>query len=269
MSDGRLFLSYTGFTKYDSCGMAYKLEYRDAMRPDIQDGRNTLVGNAMHQLLEDYINRDIKEEEWLINCVDEYFEKQVKKEKFVEWRNPDDREMLIARMKLWTANLAEIMEQYNIDPRTCRAETKIYLDTTINGTPVRLGGKIDLLRVKKDDSEIIFDLKASENKDIVKRDQITWYSLLLGMKHKDFSRHELGGYLLPGFKKPEDRIKVYKITREDKQALTRRIADVIKKIEEEKFEAKPEDSKCWWCPVKHVCPLFGGRFEHKSGIVSL
>jgi len=96
-------------------------------------------------------------------------------------------------------------------------------------------------------------------------DQIVWYALVLGIYLKDHSQPQAGGYILPGF----NEVSLYEVPMSAKQNMINRIWQVMNDIKDEKFDPAPDNSKCYWCSVKHVCPAKGGLMPEGTGIVDL
>ncbi|MCW4026512.1 MAG: PD-(D/E)XK nuclease family protein [Candidatus Bathyarchaeota archaeon] len=259
------YLSYSGWQKYMACPQSYYLEYIAGQRPDIQDARNFFTGNALHKTLEDYLANGEDNPQWIADNAADYWHEELEKQTFVEWRHDNDKRETFKKMKTWSVALVDLIKQAKIKPSEWEPEFKADSNVVLKGREVRLGGRIDLMRRKENGDVIFFDLKCSENRSIMKLDQITWYALLLGIYLDDFSQPIAGGYLLPGFKE----IKMFKVSEQAKIDLLNRIDAAFTGIENKEWETKPENSKCWFCNVKHACPLYGGLTGVDTGIVEL
>jgi RecB family exonuclease len=259
-----MYLSYTGFMKLEECSEAYKLEYIERKRPKVQDARNSIHGNVLHNLLEEWIKRGKFEPGWIEKNVERAWHERVAKEQLIVWKSPTDEQEVYEKTKGWATNLANLVEQYKIDPASCEPEFKADLDVKIGGKPIRLGGRIDVLKTNKAGDKIILDLKASVNRSIMKKEQLVWYSLLVGMRLKDHDAPAAAGYVLPGL----EEVIMHKITKEDKLALLNRLAKAMQKIEDKDFSPSP-GSACFFCPVKHACPVKGAAVPQKSGMIDL
>jgi len=260
---GPPYLSYSGFSKYETCPEAYHLEYVLRERPEIEDERNSFTGSALHKLLEDYIGLGEDNPEWLIKNAVDYWESERDNSKLIVWRHDQDGGELLAKMKKWSISLADLVVQAKIKPHQWASEMKADSDVRLNGEVFRLGGRIDMMRKKDNGDVFFFDLKGSENKSIMKLDQIVWYSVLLGVHLGDMNQPVAGGYLLPGF----NEIKMYKISEEKKLELLNRVYGAFKNIQDEKWSSPPGGCKDYWCLIHG-----GGRrvpLEVKNGIVDL
>lgn len=259
------YLSYTGFSKYQDCPQQYYLEYIAKERPEVEDSRNSFTGSALHCLLEDYILNGEDNPSWLVKNAVPYWEKQIEESELIVWRHGSDKDELLQKMRKWSISLSSLIKEAKIKPSEWVPEFKADSDISLNGMKVRMGGRIDLMRRKENGDTIFFDLKGSENRSIMKLDQIVWYSVLLGVYLKDMSQPVAGGYLLPGF----NEVKLFKVSEAMKVDLLNRLYSAFVGIKEENFEPKPESKRCWWCSVKHACPLYGGALEKKNGIIDL
>jgi RecB family exonuclease len=258
------YLSYTGFSKLEECSEAYKLEYLMKKRPKVEDARNNIHGNVLHNLLEEWIKRGEFEPEWFNRNVERAWHEQIAREELIVWKSPTDMQDVYEKTASWAGNLGELLRQYKIDPATCEPEFKADMNVKLGGRNVKLAGRIDVLKTNKAGQKIILDLKASVNRAIMKRDQLVWYSLLTGMRLKDHDAPAACGYLLPGL----NEVVMHKITREEKVDLLNRIHRAFDKIEAQEFKPMP-GSACFFCPVKHACPVKGAAVPQKSGITDL
>jgi hypothetical protein len=263
--NGPPYLSYTGFSKYESCPQSYYLEYIKREKPDVEDSRNSFTGNALHKLLEDYIGNGDDNPEWLKKNAVDYWESERDNADLIVWRHAADADDLLDKMVRWSSSLAELVVQANIKPHQWQSELKVDSNVKLKGSVYRMGGRIDLMRKKDNGDVLFFDLKGSENKSIMKLDQITWYATLLGVYLGDMDQPVAGGYLLPGF----NEIKMFKVPEAKKLDLLNRVYAAFQGIKNKEWEPKPEGSRCFWCPVKHACVLHGGAFERKNGIIDL
>jgi CRISPR/Cas system-associated exonuclease Cas4 (RecB family) len=251
--------------KLDSCGEAYKLEYIGRKRPKVQDARNNVHGNALHRLLEEWLKRGEFDPQWMVDNARRCWDEQVAEEKLLIWRNDKDEQEVRDKTLKWAGVLAKQCEQYNIDPATCQAEFKADTDVKLGEHRIRLGGRIDILKTNKAGQKIVLDLKASVNRDIMKKEQLVWYATLVGLALKNHDEPVAAGYILPGL----DEVIMHKITQEDKLALVNRIAAAAQRIVDMDFKAEPSQQKCWWCPVKPFCSVQGGVIPAKKGMLDL
>jgi CRISPR/Cas system-associated exonuclease Cas4 (RecB family) len=265
MSRYDMYLSYTGFKKYVSCPQSYYLEYIERKRPKVQDGRNTLNGNAMHNLLEDYINRGEREPEYFIENIDRVWHETMLDCEHIVWRHDDDANNLLRKAREWAVNLADLMEEADLDLAKCESELKADTVVNVNGIRLKMGARLDIVMKNSYNDYVFFDLKASENRAVMEFDQLVWYSIALGAYLGDKSQPKVGGYILPGFKE----VKAYHINDKAKDRLMRRLSQVLENIQNKKFDPLPEDKKCYWCDVAFACPVKGALIPHGSGTIQL
>jgi CRISPR/Cas system-associated exonuclease Cas4 (RecB family) len=268
MKDFDQYLSYTGFKKYVSCPQSYYLEYIEKKRPPMEDQRNTLNGNSLHQLLEDYIKIGDGDVDWLLNNSDRVWDETLASS-YVLWKHDDDSQAVLEKMRMFTTNLAALLKDSAINTAVMdgSASPELKADTVvnINGTRLKMAGRVDLLIKNSYNDYIFYDLKASENRSIMEFDQLVWYSIVLGAYLKDMEQPTMGGYILPGFSE----IKTYKIPAQAREKLLSRLDEVLRRIREGIWTPMPEDKVCFWCPVKYCCPVKGKLIPHGSGVIQL
>lgn len=260
-----LYLSYSGWQKYMECPAHYYLEYIAKERPEVEDGRNSLTGRVLHGLLEDYLGNKEDRPEWITENAEQSWEDAVAAEPFIGWKHQFDQEQMKEKTLRWAGELQKLIVEAKIKPADWKAEFKADTDINLGGHIVRMGGRIDLTRTKDNGEVIFFDLKCSENRAIMKLDQLTWYATLLGIAAGDQNKVVAGGYLLPGF----GEIKMYRISEDDKKDLLNRLALAFDGIRNERFEPNLERKSCFFCNVPHVCPLRKSELPTASGIMTL
>lgn len=254
---------------YQRCPAAYYADYILHERPKVEDARNTLNGNALHKLLEEWIANGENDPSWMSrNCV-RVWKEHHDKQPLIIWRNDGDKKQVLQKYLTWVQRLTKLVVQAKINPEECESEVKtdtdVIMDLDKGKTVVRLAGRIDLVRKKKDGSYLFFDLKASENRDIMKLEQIVWYAMMLGLHLKDADQPIAGGYILPGF----NEIKMYRITPQAKSKLYADIVNVINKIQNKEFEPSNDPKNYWFCPVKHMCCSAPASIPLNTGSVNL
>ena len=265
MSQYDRYLSYTGFKKYVTCPQSYYQEYIERKRPPMQDQRNVLNGNAMHNLLEEYINRNENEPEWLSANITRVWRETLDECELVNWRHADDAQDLLTKAKGWTVNLENLLRQSKLDVTKCEAELKADTIVQVGKFRLKMGARLDIVHKNEYNDYMFLDLKASENKAVMEFDQIVWYSIALGEYLGDTSQPKVGGYVLLGFKT----MPAYEIPDATKQTFLARVEEVLTRIENEIWTPKPEDKHCYWCPVSYVCPVKGALIPHGSGTIYL
>lgn len=264
MGSSDLYLSYTGYMKFKDCPEQYKLEYIDRERPKVQDARNTLNGNALHLLLERWMERGEFDSQWLIDNAAQAWEEQLASEKLCIWRNPvDDKQKCFDTAMSWAENLAALVDKYKIDPATCKSEFKADTNVKLGNHTVRLGGRIDILKTNKKGQKVILDLKCSMNRSIMKVEQLVWYATLVGIHLKNHDEPVISGWVLPGFKE----VVAHPVTQRQKLLLMNDVSAAAKDILAGNFGPRPTQQRCFWCPVKHACPEEGGKVPFKPGQV--
>lgn len=265
MSDYDMYLSYTAFKKYVTCPQSYYQEYIQRKRPPIEDQRNVLNGNSLHNLLEEYINLNENNPIWLVENISRVWRETLDKCESVQWRHENDAEDLLTKAKKWTNTLANLLQESQFDVTKCQSELKADTVVRVGGYNIKMGARLDVVHKNGYNDYMFFDLKASENRAVMEFDQIVWYSIVLGEYLKDSDQPKYGGYILPGF----NEIKLYEIPLQTKQKLMARLEEVANRIKNEIWTPNPEDKRCYWCPVSYVCPVKGALIPHGSGAIYL
>lgn len=260
-----MYLSYTAFKKYVTCPQSYYQEYIQRKRPKIEDQRNVLNGNSLHNLLEEYINNNINDTSWLNSNIKRVWRETLDKCDTVNWRHDNDAQELLEKACRWTTTLSGILDRSNFDVTKCDAELKADTVVKVGKHNIKMGARLDIVRKDQYNDYMFLDLKASENRAVMEFDQIVWYSIVLGEYLKDRSQPKYGGYILPGF----DELKVYRVPDSAKENLLRRLNEVATRIKNEIWAPNPDDKKCFWCPVKYVCPAKGALIPHGNGVIYL
>lgn len=263
MSSYDQYLSYTGFKTYVECPQRYYLTYVERKRPKIEDQRNVLNGNAMHNLLEEYVLRGENEPHYFIENIDRVWEETLAGCDHVVWRHNEDSADLLKKARGWAANLDGLMTKFDV--AVCQPELKA--DTVVQVGPYKLkmGARLDIVIKNEYNDYMFFDLKASENRAVMAFDQIVWYAIVLGKYLGNDEQPKVGGYILPGF----NEIKPYKIPEKAKNNLLVRLEEVLDRIAKGIWTPLPEDKSCYWCSVKFACPVKGKLLPHGNGLIQL
>lgn len=265
MSEYDLYLSYTGFKKYVTCPQSYYQEYIQRKRPPIEDQRNVLNGNSLHNLLEEYINLKENNTSWLVENIGRVWRETLDKCESVQWRHENDAKELLQKAKRWTSTLANLFDESHFDVTKCKAELKADTIVKVGDYRIKMGARLDVVHKNSYNDYMFFDLKASENRAVMEFDQIVWYSIVFGEYLQNSSQPKYGGYILPGF----NEIKLYEIPLETKQKLLARLEEVTTRIKNEIWTPNPDDKRCYWCSVSYVCPVKGALIPHGSGAIYL
>lgn len=258
------YLSYSGFTKFQECPQSYYLEYIQKKRPKVIDERNTLNGNTLHNLMEEYIENGVNRPEWLRENLERVWHETADKAAHIVWRHDNDAEELRAKARKWTDTLATMFEKPLLNPERLIPELKTDTIVQVGDYRVKMGGRLDIVLKGNDGKYMFLDLKASESKQIKKFDQIVWYAVTLSAYLDDPEQPQYGGYVLPGLKE----MPIYEIPDAAKRKLLLRLEKAMQKMDNEEWAPIPEDRKCFWCNVKHACPVKGAMVAPQSGQVT-
>jgi CRISPR/Cas system-associated exonuclease Cas4 (RecB family) len=265
MSTYDTYLSYTGFKKYVTCPQSYYQEYIQKKRPPMEDQRNVLNGNALHNLLEEYIELGENDPTWFHSNVRRVWRETLDKCDTVNWRHDDDAQDLLNKAIKWSISMEKLFIDFKFDVTKCQPELKADTIVQVGPHKLKMAARLDVVTKNSRGDHSFFDLKASENKAVMEFDQIVWYSIVLGEYLGDKTQPKYGGYILPGF----DAIKVYEVPDEAKRKLLARLEEVLNRIKAEVWTPIPNDKNCYWCPVKYVCPAKGALIPHGGGMIHI
>ena len=259
------YLSYSGFKCANECMQQYYLNYIMKKRPPMEDQRNTLNGNTLHNLLEEYITIGENNVAWLGENIKRVWNDTLNSCEFITFRHNDDAQELLEKATRWVSVLETLLENSGIDIARCEAELKADTIVQVGKYKVKMGARLDIVYKSEYNNYMILDLKASENRAVMAFDQLVWYSIVLGEYLGDKSQPKGCGYILPGF----NELPTYHVPEEAKIALLGRLEKAIDKIKAEEWTPTPEDKQCYWCAVKYCCPVKGKLIPHGSGLIQL
>lgn len=265
MSTYDAYLSYTGFKTYCDCPQQYYQSYIEKKRPKIEDQRNVLNGNTLHGLLEQYILIGENNPKWLGENIRRVWRETLDSCALVTFRHNEDAQGLLDKAIKWTATLESLLVESKLDISKCEPELKADTIVQVGKHKVKMGARLDIVYKNSYNDYMFLDLKASENRQIMAFDQIVWYAIVLGEYLGDKTQPKYGGYVLPGF----NELPVYSIPDAAKEKLLVRLEEVVTRIKAGVWTPNPDDKKCYWCPVKHVCPVKGALIPHGNGVIYL
>lgn len=278
------YLSYTGYTHLRDCPKRYQNMYIRKLRPPMLDQRNTIKGNALHNLLEWYLLNGVDDPNLLVEYAPLYWTKMLteceEKSLPLKWVNAVDEKESRAKYIEWAYRLATLMKRHDLTPDRIQPEFKADSYITMGPHRFKMGGRVDILLRNKAGGLVVLDLKGSERKEVMQFDQLVWYAMLTenyleGTKGPtgEPERVTHAGWLLPGFAKEEDRIQIFAIPQSARDKLEANIIRALDRIVADDFPVNPKTPEgkdnCWFCDVKYVCPLFGGSADQSAGVAPL
>lgn len=266
-----MYLSYSGYKKYDECPRAYWHSYVAKTQPPTPDNRvGMLYGSIVGVLFEYFYNRKM----WklpdptgaLLSCVDEVAQNVVRQESksgIMNWKDPKLKKgpfslgEVLASVREAVPNGIAIIRRHKLLGTDAVAEEK--LDSTINGNMI--GGRCDftMTRVTHRD-RIILDGKGSAHRDkYVDVRQLLWYSML-SQRKKGFLPDQVAFVFWRST--PETAVDWVTPTRAAVEELREDVLKTIDTIEAKKklpiakeaFHAKASPFACRFCSFVFACP---------------
>lgn len=248
-----MYLSYSGWSKYEGCGYAYWNGYINKTKVEVLDDRlGSIFGSVVGSLFEDFYNKQMWRQEQPLGRLTEEVEARVRKiirdetTTTSSWRragvilwkgdgegqNPKgiyaDEAEIAADVRDTLERGFRIIRHERLLGRDARAEVK--LDTDIEGH--RIGGRADfrMTRTAPHKDRIIVDGKGSKWREkYVHPDQLFWYALL--NRERDGYLPDRVGFLFWKFDPPKS-MDWYEVTDKVVDDLKERILRSISQIEE-------------------------------------
>jgi len=148
------------------------------------------------------------------------------------------------------------------------AEHEFEASTSVDGRAVRLGGSMDRVELDADGAVHVVDLKTGSNtptgKEVERHAQLGFYQLAVGLGATDdiAPGAPAGGAELVQLRKSGARTPDQPIVQQQAAApaagepsfAVDQLADAVRAVVDERFEATPSDKVCRRCEFRRVCP---------------
>ncbi len=268
-----IWLSFTGYRTFRDCPEQYYHKYIMRRKPDTEDQKNFVKGNALHHLLEKYLEQKEQRPDWFrIKAAAQWDEELAAINKnprhTLQWTATEAKKQKATYLE-WASNLADIFAKFGFDPNKMVSEFVADTFTELNGIKFKMVGRIDVMADTNNGGLCVLDLKASANKSIKDYDQVVFYSQLAEMKLG--KKVDYVGYILPAF----GEVTLHYVPQEARDALMKRVGDAVVSITDAKqsgtdlIPGKPKARPCFWCDLKPHCSIYGGAMEQMAGTVQL
>lgn len=286
-----MYVSYSGYSKLDSCAFLYWLAYPGKFELDTPDDRlGSIFGTTVGRLFEHFYNnkvwRETHPQAFVMSQVDSILDDVLKEETspsrlrkagVLLWRDPSDpkarsttyanRDEIAADVRDAVSRGFSIIRQHRLlGPR---AEAEVKLDSDVEGH--RLGGRADFIihRTKPHHDRIILDGKGSRYRDkYVDVKQLLWYSMLL--REREGVLPDRVGFVFWRFD-AQEAVDWFEVTSKDVDDLLHAVITRIEVTESglkllgtekdlnavaEIFPKNPNAQNCRFCPYANaaVCP---------------
>lgn len=241
-------ISYTGWKRYKECAQKHYL-VMTGHRPPVVNERNFLNGQVIHKVLERWFENN-EDPGWIADNAPSVWDEYVAK-KYILFKSDTDRSDLLTKCQEWATSLVQMIEQLGLNKSRCQSELALERYITVADHKVRLHGYLDVLALMADGQAAVLDLKCSSSKSVMDPYQLVFYSLLLEDDQTGTNRY--GAFILPAFSD----VVSHLITEEHRSYLMSDVIRMAKDIIAGKFEPSPETANCFWCEVKHACPVMG------------
>lgn len=252
-------ISYTGWKRYKECAQKHYL-VMTGHRPSIVDERNFLNGQVIHKVLERWFANDAGPQ-WISEQSTSVWNEYIDK-KYVLFKSEEDRSQLLSKCQEWASSLVTMIEGLGFDKSQCQSELALERYIEVGSHRVRLHGYLDILAPLVEGPPAVLDLKCSASRSVMDPYQLVFYSLLLEDDLTNTDRH--GAFILPAFSD----VVAHHITAEHRSYLLADIRRMAEDIIAGRFDPSPETANCFWCEVKHACPVMG-RMPASTGRINL
>lgn len=249
-----IYLSYTGYSCYNSCPRKYEFKYVKK-EPYERDPKNALFGLIIGKLFEIFYEKRI----WslpdpssrLLDMSEDVINSVFKKEKWDEHRDPDFCSKIRNDLRKYIPLAINTIKKHELLTPYSRAETDLtvtYFSQKYDMT-VKIGGRSDFIHSKDRKNVWILDGKASNHKEkYIDPNQVVWYATQHYIKY-NVAPTRLG-FLF--YKFPDDPIKWVSYDEDSVRSLLESIFDVSNKIRLKLFDPKPSN-ECKFCDYKNKC----------------
>jgi len=270
-----MYLSYSGFKKYQECPRQYWHSYVNKTKTPVPENRvNMLYGSCIGKLVEYFYNDKVWKQcdpdkvllDRVNSVVADTMREEIRNGGVFNWKDPKLRkngprslDEVIQEVRTAVPNSLSIIRKYKLLGTDAAAEVK--LDSEISGH--MLGGRCDfrMRRLHPLGDLIIVDGKGSRHRDTyVDIQQLHWYSML--HRRKTGSLPDQVAFVFWRYL-PDEAVDWSTPTREAVDELQETVLRTVEEIETRKklplaasqaFPARAKKSTCGFCPYVFTCP---------------
>lgn len=273
-----MYLSYSGFAKFEQCPLAYYYDYIQKVKAEGPDDRlGSVFGSAVGKVFEDFYTQEIwrrdQPVEVLTASVGPTVDQIIKQETSPRYDRPGgvllwkgdgpgqnsralyvNRDELVADVRDAVERGVATIRKHRFLGRKNGAEVK--LDQMVRGH--KLGGRADFIieRIKPHNDLIILDGKGSKHRDrYISPKQLMWYAILF--RHQFQRLPDKLGFVFWKFS-PEEAVDWVDFSEASIDELLENILDDISAIESTRgaFRSNPCNESCRFCPyaTDELCP---------------
>ncbi len=245
-------LSWSGFSTYKRCPLAYKKSYVDAEPAPSPNAYNSIGGKTIQAVFEGFYNNEVwrkgKETKAILDAQLPKEYNRICKEETVDWAAPESKltkEDLLESLKPLVGTTLNLIKEHKLLGKYSRAE--VTLQTWLD--KVLVHGIADFV-IRREDGHIILDGKLTRHRNkYLKVDQLTFYVMLFYLQHRILVPKVGWIYYTYG------ELEWVNITLDDVRRLHGEIKEVIAEIRRNKFEGTPSDDACRFCDYFNTCEL--------------
>lgn len=230
-------ISYTFISTYKRCHRRALLQYVEQVVPrEKVDHRNFIVGICADQLFNKWVKEGYRED-WMENEAESWF-KWFAGKRLVRYRNIEDRDKLIRKLKISVNRLQEAVFCENLPQRNVEMQKKLeYL-----GEDFKFVGRLDMWFP---DEKAVWDLKITEAKRYLDNFQLYFFAWLfkqMGVEVKSLA------FLSPLM---QPYLKLVDWSLSALADFEQELFYLLELIKAEDWRITAKD--CWSCPVQSWC----------------
>jgi len=245
--------SFRKFSIFEKCPEMYHRTY-DLKEKPVENQRKYLDGYVLHTLVEEYINKNIyqtQDKSWLHANMMRHVTRYITNlhnhpTKFIKFKDDKkDEEKAINKITKCIDNTHALFQYENFHTKKLVGEFEPPDGGVKINNLVSIDGSIDIL-VESDDGYTVVDLKTSESKRFLQKDQLVFYYIIV-RELKGYAPKEL--YFFSAHKNAKIKCTV---TEDDASELIRKMTAYTKQIETSNYRQMNMQS-CWGCPHIDLC----------------
>jgi CRISPR/Cas system-associated exonuclease Cas4 (RecB family) len=254
-----VWLSFTGYKQFKTCGEAYNLErFLKQKPPEKESKHNALVGTVLQRVYEDFYNQELwrlgkATSDELLKRADQYhwefLEKNYVDFEHVTCKYASPYETLNDVLEVTPKILEGIKREKFLGPY---AKSEVEIKVRFGASDFLIGHLDFVIRLPSGEV-LILDGKASKHREkYIDEDQLHFYALLFYMRYKKLP-DRMGFFYYRFADDPEKAIDWVEVSPLKVKDLRQSIQDVIDDIRKRRFVANPSTNNCKYCPYQTVC----------------
>jgi CRISPR/Cas system-associated exonuclease Cas4 (RecB family) len=254
-------LSWSGYTTYQRCPLAYKKAYVDEEEVPRPNAYNAVAGKTIQAVFERFYNDQIwrrgkETKAALLEILPKEYER-ILSEEIVDWKAPESKlskEELLESIRPLIGSTLEMIKENRLIGKYAKSEVQLqaWIDKVL------VHGIADFV-IRRDNSHIILDGKHTRHRSkYLKVEQLTYYVMLFWLQHQVVV--DKVGWIYYSY----GELDYIPISLTDVKRLHESIRATIADIRRNKFEATPSTDACRFCDYAPKCEFGAGMSEKEK-----